>query len=56
MPQSLGRRVIKVRGACTPPQILRAVSAAAIFALLLAWTLREAPATAAPASHILAAR
>jgi hypothetical protein len=48
--------LIKARSACSPAQMVRAISVAAIFALLLAWTLHEAPANAAPASHILAAR
>jgi len=55
MPQSL-RRPVKARNACSPAQMARAISAAAIFALLLAGGLREVPASAAPASPILAAR
>ncbi|REF84707.1 hypothetical protein DES32_2820 [Methylovirgula ligni] len=49
-------RMIKVRSACSTAQMLRAISVAALFALLLAWTLREVPASAAPAAHIFAAR
>ena len=55
MPQS-PPRASKARSACSTGQIVRAISVAAVFALCLAWTLREVPASAAPAAHIFAAR
>jgi hypothetical protein len=45
------RHPIPAQRTCSIGQIMRAISAAAIFALLLAWTLREAPAAFARASQ-----
>lgn len=49
-------RASKVRSACSTAQMIRAIFVAAVFAVFLAWTLRDVPATAAPAAHIFAAR
>ena len=46
------------RSVTTPEQMFRAVVVGAAFALILAWTLQEAPvgATPAPAAQVLASR
>jgi len=44
MPKIRERR----RPVATPAQIFRAISVGAVFALAMAWTLRGAPAGAAP--------